>query len=232
MIREESILAKNEAPFVDEEFDMLSLVIDAALRGNDVAQEYPEFYKRMEARPDLQQAFADLLEMTMPDAANEPAPAVLPADLSFLHQDVASLPVIIRRALKQWQVSWHIVADYLNQQFAPSLAVYRSGVSLLDDASTILLHHEFQLGDAGWQATLEAVFVPDRPQQLGLFLFVAADEEEAPPMQALLQWGEYRETAVLDPYGCAHFPPLDLTAILDVAGAAIAADMRLDLQFA
>jgi hypothetical protein len=48
-------------------------------------------------------------------------------------------------------------------------------------------------------------------------------------MQAFLGWGRYAETAVLDTYGRAQFPPLRLADFLDESSQAKANDLQLVL---
>lgn len=65
---------------------MLSLVVNDALEGVDIARRYPTFYRRLLADPQLRRAFLEALEILEKDKTGElvPLPDQLDVDLTFL----------------------------------------------------------------------------------------------------------------------------------------------------
>lgn len=214
-----------------QDFEMLSLVVDAVLRGDDIARAYPKFYKRMLVHADLQQAFFDILETAMHDQESEPLPVFPPPNLDFLQQqDISSPPIITHHLLHGWQAVWRVMRASLDHQFILPLVAYRSGISVLDEDSTLLLHNEFEIETSSWRVTLEAVSLPNDPNQLSLFLSVTTDQDPFPSLQATLRWGNFQETAVLDPYGRTRFSSLPFAELIDETGQAFRTDLHLALE--
>ncbi|MCA9933939.1 MAG: hypothetical protein H6662_06225 [Ardenticatenaceae bacterium] len=214
-----------------QDYEMLSLVVDAALQGHDIAEAYPEFHRRMQLHPDLQQAYFDILATMASDQEDETLPIFPPLQLDFLRRDNFPKPVIARHSSKRWQATWHLASAHLNQQFTTALGAYRSGMSFLDEDSVFLLHSEFEVGSFTYQTTLEAILLPDDTTQITPLLLVTVTPESASLLEVTLHWGDYWETAVLNQYGCANFPPLNFNLILDEAGDIITKDILMNLQF-
>lgn len=112
--------------------------------------------------------------------------------------------------------------------FPASELAYRRAAPLLEDESIILLHEETTIEQQPVEVVLEAVWPVGQPEILRLYL-LAAGETSLPALQASLQWGDYRHTAVLDDYGRAPFPPLSLDDILDEGGQLRPTDLQLIL---
>jgi len=210
---------------------MLVLLVQDALRGEDVPRKYPEAYRRLLANGRLRQTFLDLLTALDP---NEPSvmPPLPKPDLSFLHTAVTPQPTI-RHTPSGWQATWQLISDYLTRCLStPMSPVYRSSYDgLLDEQSVILLEGEFIVAEMQLNVLLEANLSAENPGAPTLLLLVAADSElEALPLQAAITWGSYQATAVLDAYGQASFPPLTLDMVLDESGQSFSADLHLVLE--
>lgn len=220
----------SDIPASPQDLDMLSLVVDAILQGDDIAKTYPTFYQRLQISPDLQQSLFDILEMMSPETENAGSPIFAPLNLDFLQRSFSPPPVITHRPPNRWRAAWQILSTALTQQFTLSWDSYRETFSGLDEENILLLENEFMIGASAWQVILEGVSRPEKPHELGLFLSAAVDEEPFPPLQATVQWGMYQETAVFDAYGQAYFPPLDLRPLLDETGTAILHQLHLYLE--
>lgn len=210
---------------------MLVMLVQDALRGEDVPRKYPEAYRRLLANGRLRQTFLDLL--TALDPNEPPAMPPLPKpDLSFLHTAVSPQPTI-RHNASGWQATWQLISDYLTHCLStPMSPVYRSSYDgLLDEQSIILLEGEFIVAEMQLNVLLEANLSAENPDTPTLLLLVAADNDaEALPLQAAITWGSYQATAVLDAYGQASFPPLTLDLVVDESGQSFSADLHLVLE--
>jgi hypothetical protein len=221
------------APSSDEsEGDvMLALLVQDALNGVDVPRKYPEAYRRLLRNGRLRQTFLDLLAALDPNQAQEMPPLPKP-DLSFLHTAVTPQPTI-RQTSTGWQAAWQLVSDYLTRCFppAPSLAYRASYDNLLEEQSIVLLENEFSVAGSLLNVLLEVTIDTENPATPTLVLSVAAfSGTEPPPLQAVLTWGSYQATAVLNTYGQAFFPPVAISTVLDESGQTINADLHLLLE--
>lgn len=222
-------------PSADDTEDdvMLVMLVQDALRGEDVPRKYPTAYRRLLANGRLRQTFLDLLTALDP---NEPStmPPLPKPDLSFLQTAVSPQPTI-RHTPSGWQAAWHLLSDYLTGRLpAPMSPAYRSSYdALLDEQSIILLEGEFTVAEMQLNILLEANLSAENPDAPTLLLLVAADNDaEALPLQAAITWGSYKATAVLDAYGQASFPPIPLDMVLTESGQSFTADLRLLLEAA
>jgi len=212
---------------VDQDLDMLSLAVDAALRGESIETTYPKLHQQLSQNKVLANIFADMMAATR-DLS--PLSSHSSANLSFLERAISKPPEIITSVSKRWEAVWQLISEQLDQIFMPSALVYRSTQPLLDVDSTILIYNEFEAGDQTWQATLEALTHPDTPEQVELFLSIATELEPFPLFQATVQWGNYRQTAVLDNFGRVHFPPFAVERILNEEKTAVSANLHLRLH--
>jgi hypothetical protein len=210
---------------------MLVLLVQDALRGEDVPGKYPEAYRRLLANGRLRHTFLDLLTALDPDEPSAMPPMPKP-DLSFLPTAVSPQPTI-HHTPSGWQVAWQLLSDYLTRCFpAPMSPVYRSAYdNMLDEQSVILLEDEFTIAGLQLNVLLEVNLAAESPDLPTLLLSVAAMSGADPsPLQAKVTWGSYQATAVLDAYGQASFPPLALHTILDEGAQSFSADLRLLLE--
>ena len=210
--------------------EMLSLVLEVALRGDDITETYPAFSRRLSGDDALQQALSDILAIIDAEQSQTALPPLPVLNLDFLGPKISIPATIIYSTPNQWHAAWQMVSDYLNQRFILSLATYRSGATLLDEDSTLLFHNEFKVGAQVLEATLEAIYYPHTPDLLNLFLYVTTDLEKLPLLEATLEWGPYQKTAVLDRYGQTAFPPFELQQILNDSNDTIIYGLTLDLH--
>jgi hypothetical protein len=57
------LVQRDAVPCSDDDFDLLTLIVDEALRGVDVPERYPAFWRKMMANAELHTAFLDCLEI-------------------------------------------------------------------------------------------------------------------------------------------------------------------------
>lgn len=214
---------------------MLSLVVNDVLKGVDIAQQYPEFYKKLLANVELRQAFLDtleLLEMERTDTL-QPLPQEASRDLAFLH-NTADSPTIKGNTWHNLRLVWHkMVADLQELLASPQTTpAFRDGDSLLADPWLPLLHSELHVEDARLRVSLEATWPVEQPDVLKVLLSAAVSDSDVDlsSLRASLQWGAYHESADLSPHGLATFPPLPRHLIFDEESQAITADLRLTLN--
>jgi hypothetical protein len=219
--------------------DMLSLVVDDALKGVDITSQYPAFYQKLLADAELRQAFLDALDLLERSAAGQLSdpPPLPPPDLSFLNKPASPQPVVERTASQGWRATWRLLQAELAQLFRPSDLVYRSGYSNLDDEGIILLRSQVTAANNQLDMFLEAVRPAAEPDQLHLYLSVTSlTERKLPPLRASLQWGGRgrergrEQTAVIDQYGRARFQPIPLTTLLDETTQTFLSDLQLTLE--
>ncbi len=216
---------------VMEDDAMMVLIVQDALHGVDVPRKYPEAYRRLLSNSYLRQTFLDLLAALDPNQPQD-APLMPKPDLSFLHTAVSPQPTI-HHTPSGWQAAWRLLGDYLTRRFpAPMSPVYRSAYDdLLSEQNVTLLEDAFAVAGLQLDILLEANVDIENPDAPTLSLSVAAfSGTEPPPLQAILTWGAYQATAVLDTYGQAFFPPLAVATVLDETGQVISADLHLVLQ--
>jgi hypothetical protein len=212
---------------------MLVILVQDALRGEDVPRKYPTAYRRLLTNGRFRQTFLDLLTALDPNAPSTMPPLPKP-DLSFL-QTTASPQPTIRHTASGWQATWQLISDYLTGRLPTSLSpVYRATYDgLLDEQSIVLLEGEFTIAERQMNLLLEANLSAENPDRPTLLLSVAAmNDVAALPLQAAVTWGSYQATAVLDAYGQASFPPIPLDMVLAESGQSFNADLRLLLETA
>lgn len=202
---------------------MLSIVVNDALTGIDVMKKYPAFYARMLVDEELQSAFLDTLELLeqsragkLPDYSGPDA-----INLDFLQQ-VISKPIIRKSSKDLLELIWQKTADQLQTMFyIASLIpgeVHRSGDSLLDGSYINILHSQIEVDEQEIEIRLDATQTITDPDNLDLLISVVLPEEAPRRFEASIAWGDYRESAEVNKYGLAKFPPLKTSQILTPIG--------------
>ncbi len=210
---------------------MLELIVQDALRGVDIPRKYPHVYRRLLSNSNLRQTFLDLLTALEPNQ-EQSIPPMPRTDLSFLATAV-SPQAIVHTIQSGWQATWKLLSDHLTNCFPePQTLAYRSAYDdLLEEQNVILLDDEFSVNELQLSIVLEANLDVEHPDMPTLSLSMAAlSGQQLPPLQAVLIWGRYQATAVLDRYGMALFPRLAIASVLDETGQAIRDDLQLVLE--
>lgn len=220
-------------PVTAEDEDMLSLVVNDALQGVDIIEQYPDFYQKLLADAELRQGFLDALDLLERSEAGELSslPQMPAPDLTFLQKAVLPKPVVEQPTPGKWRVTWQVLQEQLSSLFTPASLAYRSSYMDLEDEGTVLLRSQVEVGDAQFDVFLEAIRAVDDPAYLHLYLSATPlSDMPLPAMEAHLQWGALQQTAVIDQYGRARFQPFPLTAVVDETKQAFRADLQLALE--
>ncbi len=227
---------QGQAPAIEEnDDDMLSIVVDDALAGHDIAKLYPTFFAKMIANPRLYAAFIDTVEMLEADQNDKltPLPDPPSRDLHFLQARPAYTPQISHSKKDGWRITWELLQNQLHELFFPNPdGVYRYGRSLLEDESLILIHDEVTMAGQSLVLLLEAVWPVAEPEILRLQIMIVTEQTIDSIIQAQIKWGQYTAKADLDAYGRARFPDTPLNAIMDADGRLHNNSLQLILEHA
>jgi len=213
--------------------EMMSLVVNDALAGIDIAERYPEFYAKMLSDTQFYQAFLDILNLLEADYQGELSALPQPADrnLHFLNQPSPLRPVIEQEKLGEWHITWRLLSEHLQSWFftTPEPA-YRSGDRLLEDDSTTLIQELVQIGDQSMDVLLEAVRPVNRPDMMHLNVLAVIHDDQSLKIRANIRWGSYTAMSKFNIYGRAAFPPFLLDKILDESGQFISSDLEFHIE--
>ncbi len=221
-------------PKLAAEHEMLSLIVDEAIKGVDIARRYPAYYHKLIENPDLRQAFLDVLQ-SMADEDDQ-IPSRLPLsnsiNLEFL-MDQSPSPA--RDALQEgWQTSWNRTIRQLQDIFSPPQLAYRADPGQHNEYLFILLREEFSIGKSSYMASLECSLAENPEEGLTALLnFAIMQEPQAQQtlsIQATLQWGAYHETLAVTKEGKTLFPNIPLDLIYDNSLENINSGLSLTLQ--
>jgi hypothetical protein len=203
----------------DEEYDMLSIVVNDALLGIDVTRKYPAFYARMIVDEELQSAFLDTLELLEQSRSGQLPDYTEPEaiNLDFLQQ-VISKPLVRKSPKGMLELIWQRTAEQLQNMFYLSSLtpgeVLRSGDSMLDGGYINILHSQVEVDGEELEVRLDATQTITDPDNLDLLISVFVPELLPRRFEAMIAWGDYRESAEVNKYGLAKFPPLKTSQIL------------------
>lgn len=207
----------------DEDYEMLSIVVNDALIGIDVMKKYPAFYARMLVDKELRAAFLDTLELLEESSAEDLSERseydVINVD--FIYQ-VMSRPVVQRSAKNKLTLYWHRTAEQLQTMlyintFRPR-EVMRSGNYQPGGGYINILQSQVEVEGQELEIRLEAAHELTRPGYLNLMIVLGQSEEMKQRFEATLCWGAYRETAEINQYGIAKFPSLQSDYIFTSSG--------------
>jgi len=219
---------------------MFSIVVSDAIDGVDIAERYPEFYRRMLQNPKLFQAFLDAVEVLETDHAGgvESVPGVEGSIPKKRPKDAE--PIIEPLGPGAWIARWRQGVDQLASIFRNFSSLpqpgYRGGWGMLEESATPLIRSEVTVEDTNLGVQLTASWADD-PDSMNLQLMVALlDDNErsaafrVSSLMAAINWGDYHQRIAINEYGKAIFPPLPITAITDETGQEINTDLQLMLH--
>lgn len=229
-----SVKALSE-PIGDEE--MLSLIIEETNNGVDIAQRYPNFYKKLLGRPDLMQAFLNVLESMEDDEESKPIPWAKAgyAKPDFLTAS-SSKPVMARLG-DQWRIGWQRTVEQLQSVFSLSELAYRSDPDVVEDSWFVLLRDEVEIDGLLYAVTLECTFAGEDTEALVPFLNMAVTvgidagiKQPQFPIRTSLQWGSYKETLQITEEGRTRFPNISLPVLFDKENEHVTAELNLTIE--
>jgi hypothetical protein len=121
--------------------EMLSIVVNDALNGVDIAKRYPNFFNKLLQDEEMQESFIDAIE-TVERGQELPSSSAVNIDFLSALSLRPSLEVISR---ENWKVQWKRTIAQLQAIFSPAELAYRSDPSLYDDPWFTLLRDEFEV---------------------------------------------------------------------------------------
>ncbi len=229
-----AIDTRNTLTTADE--DMLSLIVNEALQGEDVSKRYPAFYRKLLENADLRQAFLDALASIEAERAGEltPLPNPSESELEFLRGE-HSQPTLEVFDKGRWHITWERTAQELQALFSPNELAYRSDFSLTEDPWFTLLRGEIDVEGRSYAVVLECTMTSETKDAVAAFVMLAviqADKAGRPPfpVQARLRWSAYEASVLITQEGRTRFPDIPLGIILEAEGKYIDAGLSLTLE--
>lgn len=216
---------------------MLTLLVDEARQGVDITRRYPELYRALVRHPALHQTFVESLEILdeSEDPAWNPLPGPPSRDLSFLHE-LEPAGLVQQVEPNRWRISWRRSAQELARLFRPgALApILRGDLDDWDeeDDRRTLLRQLATVDGLELDVLLETAEPAEDTRELPLFLTVTrgGGQTARPTLTAVVSWGDYQASAVLDQDGSAVLPPAPLDAVYDAELAEFKDGLRLVLD--
>jgi hypothetical protein len=210
--------------------EMLSIIVNDALNGVDIAKRYPTFFNRLLQDEEMQASFIDAIETAEKD---QELPASLAVNIDFLSA-LTLKPSLEVFSKEKWRVQWKRTIDQLQAIFSPAELAYRSIPGFYDDPWFTLLRDEFEVDGNAVSVVLDGTLSEKEDDSIEVILKVAltdlaTNQEISPNLIGILNWGEYQgETQIIAGRGGA-FPPLTIATILDSNKENIIADLQLEL---
>lgn len=218
------------------ESDMLSLIISGTLHGDDIAQRYPAFYKKLLENAKLRQAFLEALGSVEAERTGEmlPLPAGHKADLSFLNGS-SSKPIIETVEKQGWRVTWQRTLEQLQALFSPPELAYRADHADIEEPWFMLLRDEMTAVGITYDVLLDCTLSSEKENFLSTFVNLAVTLDQASgtatfPLRASLHWGDYQESVLVAEEGRFRFPDIPLDSVIDPADSQLRAGFSLRLE--
>jgi hypothetical protein len=217
-----------------EDNEMLSLLIDEALKGVDIKTQYSDSYRRLLSNPELRQMFLDTLESieAAQEGRLEPFPVAEKSSLAFL-KDKTPPTESQQSEQATWQISLQRTIQQLQNIFSPPQLAYRADASLFDDSWFTVLREEVELGGSSYSILLECGVSEETDEALSASLNIAMTLESTAspdsPLHATLHWGNYTGTLTIAGEGRARFPDIPFSATFDQQNQEITSDLDLVL---
>jgi hypothetical protein len=231
---------QEEADAGKRDEEMLSLLVDDALRNTDIASRYPQFFKKLLANEELREAFLDSLDLLDQSRKGtlKPLPASPSHDLGFLYENEPTATVQ-RDSDGRWRVTWYQEAAQLQRVFSLSDIVgdetlfLQAGVPA--DDWFALFHQTSVIDGMQVEVALEAFRSSPEPllgvtATVGLKPLTGNGEGAKTQLHARLQWGQLDEIVPVDVRNQAVFSPIPLATILDSAGKRVVSPLQLTLE--
>jgi hypothetical protein len=221
------------ASVVDNE--MLSLIVDEASKGIDIAERYPEFYKKLLDNSNLREAFLDTLESIESSEDKEliSSPSKSSKKLSFLKEWEPQ--ATIAKLGNKWRASWQQRIEQLQSIISLVQLATRSDPMIYEDPWITILRSETEIEKVKYTIFLECTLSKKDEEALSPFLNVAVTLGTDPkpsyfPIRSTLQWGTYEETIDILEEGRAKFPDIPFKLIFDEEIKHINAELRLTIE--
>lgn len=217
--------------------DMLSLMVNEALKGVDITAQYPDFYQELLTNAALREAFLDVLTLIEKDERG--LLAALPngpvTSLDFLAKPSRQLDEKTGTG-QSWLMTWQRTINDLQALFSPPERAYRADPSLTEDPWFTLLQEEFQANQAQYAVVLECALLDDQ-SALSTVLDIAVtfkglEKLDVFPLKATLHWGVYQESLLIEKEGRLKFAEIPLDIPFDDTFENITANLDFTLEAA
>ncbi len=233
-----SALDSQAGSILPMESDMLSLIVSGTLNGEDLAQRYPAFYRKLLGNAELRGAFLDALESIEIERTGqqESMPGAFQTNLDFL-KDLPASPVIETFDKRSWRATWGRTLEQLQSIFSPPEMAYRADPSLSEDPWFSLLREEMTTQGVTYDVILDCTLSDKQEESLSTFLNLAVtlgspSESTGFPLRAALQWGDYQQSVLIPDEGRVQFPDVPLAAVFDQTDSQLKAGFQLTLETA
>lgn len=214
--------------------EMLSLMVNEAIKGVDIETRYPDFYQKLLRNAALRQAFLDTLEMLEAGKAGEliPLPAGERPRLGFLQKKT---PRPAFPDAPSWKITLNRTIQDLKSIFSPPQLAYRADANLFEENWFTILRDDIELGGSSYSVLLECGISKETEDALSATLNIAISMEKLPsavafPVSATLRWGEYSATLTLPDEGRVRFPDIPFYATFDPQNQEIISGLDLVLE--
>ena len=216
---------------VDE--DMLSFIVNDALRGEDISQRYPGIYRQILSNPALFEAFIETVDMLVGAPESVPMPSTR-LNLDFLQ--TTTQPIVEAAAPNQLRILWQQTKEQL-QRILFSISpepIYRNSYDFLEDQWFTLLRSQVTVEDKKLDVFLEATQTVDEGDKLHPSLTLVAhpvtDYPDVVGWRATLRWGNYEAQALINQDGYTRFPHIQLEDIVDEVTATVKDNLHFRLE--
>jgi hypothetical protein len=210
--------------------EMLSIVVNDALNGIDIAKRYPTFFNKLLQDEEMQETFIDAIETV---EKGQELPTSLAVNIDFL-SNLSIKPSFEVFTKDNWRIQWNRTIEQLQVIFSPAELAYRSDPSFYDDPWFTLLRDEFEVDGEAVSVVLDGTLSEKDDDSIEVILKVAlidlaTEEEVAPNLKGVLNWGEYAGETQISAGKGGVFPPLTISTILDSNRENIVAELQLEL---
>lgn len=214
------------------DLEFLSLFIEDAQHGVDVSRRYPGFYQKLIIDPELRQAFLDILQLMDEDIDHALASIPLPArvNLEFLFKDRTPLS---RSMEKGWKIHWMRTQQELQAIFSPPKLAYRNSTNFLSDDEFIIFQNDFSIDNFQYSISIACALGEDMETGLMTHMNIGIIPEGSPSqplLKTILEWGQYKETAIITEAGRISLPPIALEKIFDRDLEKVIFDLELTIE--
>lgn len=200
---------------LSEDFEFLSLFIEEAMNGVDVARRYSDYYQKLLTNRDLRRSFLDIIQLMEDDLlhALETLPEPVRGNLQFLLEE--------NQAGRSWQFNWRRSMEQLQEIFAPPQLAYRAAPELGSGEEIRVLQDAFTIDDKlKYSITISCTLSEIIENGLDIFINVGISSKNeiihsSRPIEITLSWGNYKETAIITKDGRHPLPTIPLNFIFD-----------------
>lgn len=221
------------SPVTDEDAELIPIVAEAAMRGEDIRQTYPRFWQAVLGRAQLRIAFLQVI-LALETPASDLPPL---ASSAWLAEELARIPPVaqVRQYSRQrWAVTWRQTARQANfqvQQPDETTRRLRRTMTHIHGETFTMLRTDVTLESGELNVLLELARSADKSLYQPTVLVSFDPDPAIPPVPlvASLNWGDYAQRMPLY-LGPVIFPPVPASAVADPVTDHILYDLQLSVE--